>query len=131
VDLRQNFLDKEHFVANLKKVVHANYMYCLTGDDSAYRNLIREAGSGDENLEKFKEKFMPFFVEDFHWYPFSPAFLFYIFLIFLSALFKFIPYFKIFVFLVLFRFCAGQKKLWKMREVVGCHRILRKFPSLP
>ena len=72
MDLQINFLDKKSFVANLKKVVHANYVYCLRGDDSPYRELLREAGSLDENLEKFKEKFMPFFVEDFHWYAILP-----------------------------------------------------------
>jgi len=28
------------FIAKLKKVVHANYRYCLRGDDAAYRTLI-------------------------------------------------------------------------------------------
>lgn len=70
VDLKINFLDKENFVKNLKRVVRANYIYCLRGDDSAYRELLREVGSQEENLEHFKEKFMPFFVEDFHWYIF-------------------------------------------------------------
>lgn len=68
VDLKINFLDKENFITNLKKVVRANYIYCLRGDDSCYRELLRDAGSEEENLEHFKEKFMPFFVEDFHWY---------------------------------------------------------------
>ncbi len=67
-DLGIDLLNKETFVANLKRVVRANYYYCLTGNDSYYRDMLRERGSSEENLEKFKEKFMPFFVEDFHWY---------------------------------------------------------------
>ena len=56
------------FVANLKKVIRANYRYCLKGDDSLYRQLLGEAGVKDDTtLKRFEEKFMPFFVEDFRW----------------------------------------------------------------
>jgi hypothetical protein len=33
------------------------------GDNSLYRELLQKAGSSAQNLEKFKEKFAPFFVE--------------------------------------------------------------------
>lgn len=54
-------------IGNIRKVIHANYMYCLNGDDSEYRIMLDENNKGYENLEKFKEKYMPFFVEDFKW----------------------------------------------------------------
>ena len=50
----------------IRKIVHANYVYCLRGDDSEYRALIGENGSM-ESLEAFKLKYAPFFVEDFRW----------------------------------------------------------------
>lgn len=55
------------FLEKFKKIVHANYKYCLQGDDGAYRNLLKLTGATDNNLTRFKEKFMPFFVEDFRW----------------------------------------------------------------
>jgi hypothetical protein len=77
----------------LRRVVFANYKYCLRGDDGPYRQLIAENrarlaakqssdsadnGSrssamaltdddGEVALQRFKDKFMPFFVEDFRW----------------------------------------------------------------
>jgi hypothetical protein len=62
-----------HFIATLKQVVRANYVYCLQGDDSEYKRLLKLNGQLDEAtgtspvLESFKEKYMPFFVEDFRW----------------------------------------------------------------
>jgi hypothetical protein len=73
------------FIEKLRVIVHANYKYCLRGDDSAYKTLIAglfpsfllvvssemilflDAKTSDEPLRRFKEKFMPFFVEDFRW----------------------------------------------------------------
>ncbi len=66
-DLGIDFLNKERFVENLKNVIRANFAYCLTGDDSLYRKMIEENGKDLTNLTRFKEKFMPFFVEDFRW----------------------------------------------------------------
>lgn len=57
----------------IRKVVHANFVYCINGDDSEYRNLISSNPSlansekAFENLEAFKTKYAPFFVEDFRW----------------------------------------------------------------
>jgi hypothetical protein len=65
LDLNIDFLDRSHYVANLKKVIRANFDYCLTGDSNKYRELI--GSRSDLNLKKFEEKFMPFFVEDFNW----------------------------------------------------------------
>ncbi len=68
-DLNINFLseDNEEFVANLKKVIRANYLYCLKGDNKLYLQLLQESGANQENLTLFEEKYMPFFVEDFRW----------------------------------------------------------------
>ncbi len=63
-----NTPDRALFMKNLKLVVRANYMYCLRGDDSLYRELLgpekcaRALAPGGV-LKEFKEKFMPFFVE--------------------------------------------------------------------
>lgn len=62
-----NSSDKEKFVENLEKIIKANYVYCLRGDASLYQQLLTAAGSSEENLHRFQEKFMPFFVEDFRW----------------------------------------------------------------
>ena len=43
----------------------ANVQYCLHGDDSAYRGMIEANGISDlGNLQQYKDKSMPFFVED-------------------------------------------------------------------
>lgn len=52
---------------NIRKIVHANFVYCLRGDDSEYRGLIGENEESLEALESFKAKYAPFFVEDFRW----------------------------------------------------------------
>ena len=64
LDLNIDFLEKSKFVENLKKVIRANFDYCLTGEDAKYKELLKDKS---ENLIKFEEKFMPFFVEDFDW----------------------------------------------------------------
>lgn len=68
-----SFDDPSTFVETLKVVVRANFLYCLQGDDSEYKRLLKANGKLDEAtgtaecLELFKEKYMPFFVEDFRW----------------------------------------------------------------
>lgn len=68
-----SFEDPKTFVENLKVVVRANFLYCLQGDDSEYKRLLKANGKLDEAtgtaecLELFKDKYMPFFVEDFRW----------------------------------------------------------------
>src|SRR5262249_16236090 len=52
---------------NLETLLRANGRYCLRGDDGGYRELLAARAAGTENLERFKEKYMPFFVEDFRW----------------------------------------------------------------
>jgi hypothetical protein len=66
-DLGIDFLNKETYVQNLKKVIQANFEYCLTGNDRLYKKLLEANGKDLTNLTKFEEKFMPFFVEDFRW----------------------------------------------------------------
>lgn len=73
VALGLSFDEPEKFLENLKIVVRANFMYCLQGDDSEYKRLLKLNGQLDEQtgtaecLERFKEKYAPFFVEDFRW----------------------------------------------------------------
>jgi len=59
--------DEKHLVENLETLLRANIQYCLRGDDSKFRKLLEKNRKGTENLELFKEKYMPFFVEDFRW----------------------------------------------------------------
>lgn len=68
--------DRVSFFAAFRKLLEANVAYCLLGDDSKFMELIREAGvvpldrcdgKSCEALEAFKEKYMPFFVEDYKW----------------------------------------------------------------
>lgn len=64
------------FRERARTLVRANVDYCLHGDDSTYRRLIADAHGGASGeypdglspaLTAFKEKYMPFFVEDFRW----------------------------------------------------------------
>ena len=64
------------FFAAFRQLLEANVAYCVLGDDSKYLKLIREAGivpldrcdgNSCEALEAFKDKYMPFFVEDYKW----------------------------------------------------------------
>jgi len=60
-------LTSETLSENLKVILHANMRYCLRGDDSEYRSLIKSNGANLHALDDFKSKYMPFFVEDFRW----------------------------------------------------------------
>ncbi len=58
---------KKEMQSHIRTLCHANVQYCLTGEDTELRQLIT-ANNGDLGLiEKFKAKYMPFFVEDFRW----------------------------------------------------------------
>lgn len=64
--------NKEAFLASFRRLLECNVAYCLLGDDSKYKELIRENGQLREDgscdsLENFKDKYMPFFVEDYKW----------------------------------------------------------------
>jgi len=50
---------------NLKDILYANVIYCLTGSDKEYVKLLN--GQDLDILERFKNKYMPFFVEDYKW----------------------------------------------------------------
>ncbi|CAF1249383.1 unnamed protein product [Rotaria magnacalcarata] len=65
-DLHLTFDDSKTRIDNLKRVIHANYKYCLMGDDSFYVEML-SAGRDTPSLIEFKKKFCPFFVEDFRW----------------------------------------------------------------
>lgn len=58
---------QELYRSNLKRVIYANYRYCLLGDDSEYKSMLAAAGSSEDNLQNFKDKYSAFFMEDFRW----------------------------------------------------------------
>jgi hypothetical protein len=65
---------KEAFFDAFKTLLRANVHYCLLGDDSVFAELIgknpnytAKEGSSFKELDLFKDKYMPFFVEDFRW----------------------------------------------------------------
>jgi adenylate kinase family enzyme len=62
-DMKLDSSNMEH----LKLAIKANYKYCLLGDDSLFKQTFKDAGSTEESLTSFKEKFAPFFVSDFMW----------------------------------------------------------------
>lgn len=72
-DLKINlkYDNKEEYISNLKKIIFANYRFCLFGDDLPYINLLNQSGSSLESLNKFKEKYIPFFVSDYKWTIFN------------------------------------------------------------
>jgi hypothetical protein len=59
--------EKGNILPGLEKLLRANVAYCLRGDDSLYRKLLADNGKETENLDRFKDKYAPFFVEDFRW----------------------------------------------------------------
>ena len=65
-DLNIDLSDSRTRADNLKRVIHANYRYCLLGDDSTYVAMLGR-GKDTPSLIEFKKKFSPFFVEDFRW----------------------------------------------------------------
>lgn len=65
-DLNIDLTDSNTRIANLKRVIQANYKYCLCGDDSAYVQILPQ-GENTSSLTEFKKKFGPFFVEDYRW----------------------------------------------------------------
>ncbi|CAB9514764.1 adenylate kinase [Seminavis robusta] len=62
--------DTEYTLRQFRRLLHANAIYCLLGDDSGWMELLR-GNSNDtaepEALKRFKDKYMPFFVEDYRW----------------------------------------------------------------
>ena len=69
---------REGFFQSFRLLLEANVAFCLLGDESKFVQLIERAGlvkmfvGSDgkktcEALEKFKDKYMPFFVEDYKW----------------------------------------------------------------
>ncbi|UJR32417.1 hypothetical protein I4U23_019879 [Adineta vaga] len=65
-DLNIDLTDSNHRIDNLKQIIQANYKYCLRGDDSAYIQMLPQ-GKNTPSLIEFKEKFAPFFAEDYRW----------------------------------------------------------------
>lgn len=65
--LSLNFADRATFMANLRAILHANFRYCLFGDDGPYREMLARAGSSTEALDRFKAKYEVFFVGDYEW----------------------------------------------------------------
>jgi hypothetical protein len=50
-------------LGDIKKVMYANSVYCLFGDDSEFRKL----GASEDALNYYKEKYFKFFSADFQW----------------------------------------------------------------
>jgi adenylate kinase family enzyme len=75
--LNLDYDDKDIYFINLKKIIWANYKFCLFGDDQPYTNLIINANKLDSvnklteshltHLNEFKEKYIPFFIADYKW----------------------------------------------------------------
>ena len=62
----------QHLLSVFRTLLEANVAYCLLGDDTKYMELLsNHSGSLPSEvpaaLKEFKEKYMPFFVEDFRW----------------------------------------------------------------
>jgi adenylate kinase family enzyme len=62
-----DFSNRSQFIENIRKIMYANYQYCLCGDLSAYKQLLKEAGADEEVLNNFVSKYEIFFVEDYKW----------------------------------------------------------------
>eukprot|EP00929_Paragymnodinium_shiwhaense_P119186 TRINITY_DN91065_c0_g1_i1.p1 TRINITY_DN91065_c0_g1~~TRINITY_DN91065_c0_g1_i1.p1 ORF type:complete len:688 (-),score=93.31 TRINITY_DN91065_c0_g1_i1:268-2331(-) len=72
-------LSRQEFLAKFRILLEANVEYCLTGKSDKWLELIRSnkaldtepdasgAFTGCKALNDFKEKYMPFFVEDYRW----------------------------------------------------------------
>ncbi|KAK3282199.1 hypothetical protein CYMTET_7851 [Cymbomonas tetramitiformis] len=64
---------RETFFGAFRQLLEANVAYCLLGDDSSWKGLIERARGGAleggtcPSIESFKDKYMPFFVEDYKW----------------------------------------------------------------
>ncbi len=65
---------EKRFCEDFRSLLEANVQYCLLGDDSLWRALMNgssinsnSSAQKDLALANFKEKYMPFFVEDYQW----------------------------------------------------------------
>lgn len=69
VDLKLEMYDNNGLIRvdNLRKIIYANYKFCLFGDDSYYIKMLDDAYSDHSNLNEFKNKYVPFFVSDYKW----------------------------------------------------------------
>lgn len=56
---------KHHFKRDVAKLLYANVQYACNGDDSYFHALY--LSEDKTNLEKYKEKYERFFVEDYKW----------------------------------------------------------------
>lgn len=63
--------DKSEYLDNLKKIIWANYRFCLLGDEEPYKKLLGSSSSDLSTLEEFKSKYTPFFVSDYKWTEFN------------------------------------------------------------
>lgn len=59
--------DSDNRLDSLYKLCYANVHYCLTGCDKEYKRLLGDSADGLVTLERFKEKYTPFMVEDYRW----------------------------------------------------------------
>lgn len=66
-----NISNRSEYLTNLKKIIWANYRFCLLGDETPYKNLLSENLKSFDTLEQFKEKYTQFFVSDYKWTEFN------------------------------------------------------------
>lgn len=50
-------------LSKIKEVLYKNALFVLLGNEQELKNLVND----DENFEKYKEKYQPFFTEDYVW----------------------------------------------------------------
>lgn len=67
LDTGVDLSDPARFKDELRRLLRANVRFVLRGDDAGYRALLAESGKSTASLERFREKYAPFFVEDFRW----------------------------------------------------------------
>jgi hypothetical protein len=58
-------IDRDGVVFVLKKLIKANVDFCCKGEDAEWRKILGE--NFDSVFGTFKDKFAPFFIEDYRW----------------------------------------------------------------
>lgn len=58
---------KIDLIRHLQALLRANVSYTLLGDIGPFSNLVKQNRGDLTVLEKFQDKYLPFFVEDFRW----------------------------------------------------------------
>jgi hypothetical protein len=73
LDINLDKNNTEVFLQNLYKLLQANVFYCLLGDDSYYKLLLKKTSDGQPvpeglvALDAYKKKYSQFFIQDYRW----------------------------------------------------------------